>query len=611
MPPLLSDVKFREIENSIRKNIVLLEKTERTASNIAWLRFSVFLGGVTIFFTLFFLSYKDFAAAAAVIFALIFIIVSVRQSLVLNLVKKYKLWLQIKKTHLARINLDWNNIPPVKDFRDEEISPFESDLDLTGEKSIHRLIDQSKSFEGSRYLKNLLVHHSLDKEKITERQAIIKELINISHFRERFLLESSLSSGKSLNAEGLLSWLNEHNKSELLKNRFAILFALCLLNMIFIALAVFNILNGVWPFTIFAYISVYLLSQKHVKNLAAESELLDAELKKIIRIMEFVENYNFGSRENLRKLCAPLQNQNVSPVRQMKKINSIINLLKFRNNPVVYGAVLLLFPIDYFLAYRLEEYKSGIAQRLPAWLEVKNKLEAYVSLAVFAYLNPDYVFPEISGADSTEKITLKAEKVGHPLIPMKQKVRNNFEIGGAGSISIITGSNMSGKSTFLRTLGVNICLAHAGAPVDAEVFSMSLMRLFTCIKVSDSVTDGISYFYAEVKRLKLLLEEINRNNPYPIIFMIDEIFKGTNNIERLKGSRALIKLLAGKNAAGLVSTHDLELVKLADEIKTVSNFHFREEISGGMMSFDYRLRTGPCPTTNALKIMSANGLPTE
>jgi DNA mismatch repair ATPase MutS len=170
---------------------------------------------------------------------------------------------------------------------------------------------------------------------------------------------------------------------------------------------------------------------------------------------------------------------------------------------------------------------------------------------------------------------------------------------------------MAGKSTFLRTLGTNLCLAYAGAPVNARRFDTSLFRVFTCIKVSDSVTDGISYFYAEVKRLKALLLASDSGHGLPLFFLIDEIFRGTNNVERHLGSRAYIRSLATRPVVGAIATHDLELVKLADEIPGIVNYHFREEVRDGRMIFDYELRTGPCPTTNALKIMQIEGLPVE
>ncbi len=204
----------------------------------------------------------------------------------------------------------------------------------------------------------------------------------------------------------------------------------------------------------------------------------------------------------------------------------------------------------------------------------------------------------------------RAQGLGHPLLPAERKVVNDFALQQTGQMVIITGSNMSGKSTFLRTLGVNLCLAYAGAPVNARRLQTGLFRLFTCIRVNDSVTEGYSYFYAEVRRLKALLNALQQEG-YPLFFLIDEIFKGTNNRERLIGSRSYLHALVGKRCLGAVSTHDLELVRLADELPGVANYHFREEVRGGEMVFDYILRPGPCPTTNALKIMQQEGLPIE
>jgi DNA mismatch repair ATPase MutS len=179
----------------------------------------------------------------------------------------------------------------------------------------------------------------------------------------------------------------------------------------------------------------------------------------------------------------------------------------------------------------------------------------------------------------------------------------------AGELAMITGSNMSGKSTFLKTLGSNLSLAFAGGPVCADSLEVSPIRLFTCIKVNDSVTEGFSFFYAEVRRLKALLNALQNEQPYPLFFLIDEIFRGTNNRERLIGSRAYIRALVGQNGLGVISTHDLELTTLAQAFPQIHNHHFREEVVDGKMIFDFKLHPGPCPTTNALKIMALAGLP--
>ncbi|MCA9997375.1 MAG: hypothetical protein KDE56_16565, partial [Anaerolineales bacterium] len=188
------------------------------------------------------------------------------------------------------------------------------------------------------------------------------------------------------------------------------------------------------------------------------------------------------------------------------------------------------------------------------------------------------------------------------------RVGNDFRVEKVGQLFILTGSNMSGKSSFLRTLGVNLCLAYAGGPVLAVSFTTALFRPFAAIRVTDSVVDGFSYFYAEVRRLRALLDALQTPNALPLFFLIDEIFRGTNNRERLIGSRAYIQAIAGQNGVGLIATHDLELVQLADEMPDIANLHFRDEVVAGQMVFDYTLRPGPSPTTNALKIMRLAGL---
>ncbi|MGK7368936.1 MAG: MutS-related protein, partial [Candidatus Halalkalibacterium sp. M3_1C_030] len=174
---------------------------------------------------------------------------------------------------------------------------------------------------------------------------------------------------------------------------------------------------------------------------------------------------------------------------------------------------------------------------------------------------------------------------------------------------LLTGSNMAGKSTFLRTVGINLCLCFAGGPVNADTLKTVPFRLFSSINVKDSLDQGLSHFYAEVKRLRKLLDELNSEHSYPLFFFVDEIYRGTNNRERLRGSNAFLKKVAGQHGIGMVTTHDLELAQLEEEIPELSNWHFEETIEGGKMSFEYKLKPGPCPTTNALKIMQMEGLP--
>jgi len=310
----------------------------------------------------------------------------------------------------------------------------------------------------------------------------------------------------------------------------------------------------------------------------------------------------------LARVCARFLDPRRRPSAEVKRVERIAAFLSLRSNGPVWFLVNALVPWDFFFTYRLDQLKHEIADLLPQWLDAWYELEALNSLANFAWLNPLYVFPEVV----SDSAVFSAAALGHPLIHKEDKVCNDFEFDEGRRMVILTGSNMAGKSTFLRTIGLNLCLAYAGAPVNAKRLHTSLFRLFTCIKVSDSVQDGLSYFYAEVKRLKQLLTAAEKEDDSPIMFLIDEIFRGTNNRERHLGSYAFIRALSRlKNARGLIATHDLELTKLADEIPGIANFHFREEVGDGRMVFDYQLHAGPCPTTNALKIMRLEGLPVD
>jgi hypothetical protein len=371
-----------------------------------------------------------------------------------------------------------------------------------------------------------------------------------------------------------------------------------------------NILPAYWGITTLIYIVLFHQGNKEQKSLLDEAEFISDELKKLNSVFKFLERYRYKAGSQLSKICEPFKNARQQPSELVRKIRNISTSLRVRKgNPFVWLLIQIVFPIDLYIKLKLNKYKLIAGENFTIWLETWYKLEAFSSLANFAFLNPEYSFPEITEVEENQ-ITFSGEKLGHPLIKKENKICNGFNFNSGSEIAIITGSNMSGKSTFVRTLGINLSLAYAGSVVNADSLKISLFRLFTCIKVSDSVTDGISYFYAEVKRLKALLDEIEKSKP-PVMFLIDEIFRGTNNIERLKGSSAFIKKLAGTNAVGAIATHDLELVKLADKISSVKNYHFKEDIKDSKMIFDYRLNNGPCPTTNALKIMKLEGLPVD
>ena len=602
----------KAIENQVNRLGNRIRKLHALSRRLSWYRLAIFLfGGTLVFISFFWISEKS-AWLVAAIAAIIFSMIACYHHRLARGIRRHQIWMQMKKSQLARMDLNWEKIPgselqlPLSDL------PFEKDLDITGRRSIHQLIDISISREGSRRLATWLLQKTPDLTGILKRQRVVQELVPLSRFRNRLLLNFRLVSGAQLEGNKLLDWLQPEPPSRSLKNLAAISYGFAALNITLFLWHQFGDISPYWMLSLFIYILFYLSNQKLLSHFFEVISQLDDELSKFRQILKFLETYPYGGNRNLRALCAPFLEPEKLPSRQLRKIKFVSTAIGLRMNPIMAVLLNIVFPWDFFFSALIHRYRDEIARQLPQWLYAWEKLEASISLANFAYLNPDYIFPEfIPDLEYKDQPILTAKGLGHPLIPPYQIVFNDFSLNKSGEAFIVTGSNMSGKSSFLKTIGVNLCLAYAGGPVNARSFHSALFRIFTCIKINDSIVDGFSFFYTEVKRLKALLDALQVNHQLPLLFLIDEIFKGTNNRERLVGSRSYIRNLIGQNGAGLIATHDLELIKLADDFPDITNCHFREEVADGKMVFDYKLRPGPCPTTNALKIMRMEGLPVD
>ena len=550
----------------------------------------------------------------AALIAIVFSVVTVYHNRVRDSLTRNSLLIEIKQVHIARIHLDWERIP----LADPATSPvpghpFETDLDVTGERSLLRLLDCAVTKEGSERLKSWLLDARPDAQLIKHRQALVRELKGHSAFRDKLQLLSAVArvnTGRRTglwNSKILVDWLARDERKNSLLPTVIYLSILSALNIICVVLGSLHVIPRIWPITLVIYFGAMLLNRHRIATAWEELQGLEKALTHFRVVFGYLESRSYKNTPGLAQICAPFAEEGKQPSHEVRRLGRLAAALGVRTNPLLAFLVHLVVPWDFYFTYRLELVKKEIADLLPRWLNAWHELEALNSLANFAYLNPHYAFPELLA----EAGRVVARQLGHPLLKPESKVCNDFELDHDRRIVILTGSNMAGKSTFLRTIGVNLVLAYAGAPVNAESLQASLFRIFTCIKVSDSVQDGLSYFYAEVKRLQALLAATKADDPLPVLFLIDEIFRGTNSRERLIGSRSYIRTLAHGSAVGLVATHDLELIKLADEIEGVVNQHFREEVYDGRMVFDYRLRTGPCPTTNALTIMRLEGLPVE
>ncbi len=511
----------------------------------------------------------------------------------------------LKRRHIARIRLDWDLLP-VSDLTVAQTHPFAHDLDLVGEFSLHRLLDTAIAYGGSARLLEWMTAPAPDAALLRERQALVQELAPLVNFRDKLALEASLAGNHGRwEGDRLLRWLNDETQPEIDPRTLLLLAGLALVNAVLVVLDAANVLPPFWMASMTVYASLSAQQLRKQGDLFQNALTLQSELRHLQAVLSMLENYPYGPHRQLAALCAVFQH--TRPSTFLRRIARIASAASLQRNVIVWFILNVSAPWDIFFAYRLQQNKHALAEALPKWLDTWYELEALNSLANFAYLNPGFVFPTFS----TDLMTFQGVRLGHPLIPAERRVCNDFGVEQRGETVIITGSNMSGKSSFLRTVGVNMCLAYAGSVACAESLTLSRFRLYTSITVSDSVIYGVSFFYAEVRRLKALLTALQMPGALPLFYLIDEIFRGTNNRERLIGSRSYIHALVGSHGCGLISTHDLELVRLADEMPRIRNLHFREEVVEGQMIFDYQLRRGPSPTTNALKIMQLEGLPVD
>jgi len=618
-PDNLRAQRLRVLKNQVRRLDGRLERLYRRSGRYAQIRLVVFTLGAVLSGAAFFSAGGWVLGVASLIIwggafgTAVYLHDHLEQGII-----KYQIWRQLKAAQIARMELDWERLPPAALGRPPASHPFARDLDLTGGRSLHRLIDNCVSQEGSQRLRDWLCEPTPDLDQIQRRQGLVRLLTPLFLFRHKLSLYGLLATtgtGGWWQGDRLQEWLNERGSGQSLRLVLILAAILAPLNIILFTLYALNRLPAYWILSLILYAGLSVLMWRETATLFNQALTLQSGLKKVEGVFSHLERYPLERYPPLNALCQPFLDRNRRPSLQLRRVSRLVMAAGLVQNPAIALLLNLLMPWNLYFAYRLHWVKADLAQYLPQWLDIWFELEALSALAGYAYLNPGYAFPDIipglQGESEEGQNLFTAEALGHPLLPFEERICNDFTVTGSGEISLITGSNMAGKSSFLRTLGVNLRLAYAGGPVNAQRCRTICFRIFSSLNVSDSVTDGISYFYAEVKRLKALLIELERDDPLPLFYLIDEIFRGTNNRERYIGSRSYIRALVGQNGVGLIATHDLELVKLADELPQIKNYHFRETVVDGRMVFDYRLYPGPCPTTNALKIMQLEGLPVE
>ncbi len=469
-----------------------------------------------------------------------------------------------------------------------------NDLNLIGPNSLFSQIDESISDGGREKLVQLMLEPKLSATEIQTKQ---KQVQALSKMRWLFirLIVASREEELELSTSQALTFL----KMPLLEARTRkYVFGIIAFWAIAIVVTLWSIKTGsqLGAYFVVAYQLGSFFVFNQVGTVFKRGVGLSTHLGALLNLFSRIEK-----APSIPELKAVVPTLIASrPSNAVRRFNFVLGFLSVEANPLIYLVVNALFPWTPFFTLMLERERKRMDKGFTKSIDEFHDLEVLASLSLL-YTYQTKTFPTLNDSGR-----LDVSSVYHPMIPRQNVVANDFSFKGEQRLGLLTGSNMSGKSTFLRTVGVNQVLANMGAPVFADKFSTAPYELQTCIQVSDSLRDGFSYFYSEVLRLKALIEVVKSGTP--TLYLIDEIFRGTNNRERQIGSRSVIQSLLIPTSVGFVSTHDLELTSLSETLNRVVNLHFKEEFRDNEMWFSYKLQDGPCPTTNALKIMEREGI---
>ncbi len=515
--------------------------------------------------------------------------------------KMANMLLEINLNSIKRINGEWNDFDDSGlEFVDYE-HPFTSDLDIFGKHSLFQWMNTAVTYSGRRLLKRWLETPASDIEVIKNRQNAAEELAALLDWRQNFQAEAKLQENEFKDPQALFDWAKK--SASFYTKPWIIYIAkfLPIVTILVFAAAILFRFSLIIPATLLI-IQMLLVGLRYLdgNDILSEIDPFAKSIKAYRSMLELFETQEFHS-DYLKQLQERLKDEKGnSAYEQIYQLERVTDKLGIRHSQL-YLIINVLLLWDYRCLAAFEKWRANSGTYLEGWIAVLAELEALASLAVISYDHPDWAQPQLYGDQSR----LFTSQIGHPLLP-EDRVSNDIGTMREGQVYLITGSNMSGKSTLLRTVGINLVLAYAGAPVCAKEFHCSVFSIYTSMRIRDDLRSNISSFYAELLRIKKMIDAAKRGES--VFFLLDEIFRGTNSRDRHAGARVLVKQLSDEGAVGFVSTHDVELGNLADENSKIKNYHFREEYVEGQLYFDYKLRSGISNTRNAVYLMKMAGI---
>lgn len=593
---------LRYYKNNIEKINEQLKSLEKKLIAFSIIRFIIVIVGLI---AMYYYYKQDSIEGLGVSFLcalFVFLIIVFFHSERINLKKRLLTMLEYYEKGIKRLDNTWKEFSDIgEEFIDKNHS-FSSDLDIFGKKSLFQWINLTRTKFGRKKLAHKMMLNDLPtRYEIQDNQEAIKELSKKRDFCEKLYFEATIQNKKKENIEELLKWAKSEEKNS---------FTIKYVSYIFIAITlilIFLTIIGRFPVTylLLDLMINYLVIKLLTRKLSSVIDIFINNKREIIKysnLLGLIQDESFESKK-LLELQKDLLGSNINCKAEMKKLRNIVNWLGDSTSNAYYLIINVFLMSDIFILCNLEEWRIKNGYKLEKWLEIMGEIEALVSLSTLAFEHQAWSYAKISGVNEIE-----ARGLAHPLLGERAKV-NDFNLCGNERVALITGSNMSGKSTFLRTIGFNMILTYLGLPTCSKFFKCGISNIYTCMRTQDNLDENISSFYAEILRIKLVIEAAKSGKK--VFFLLDEIFKGTNSQDRHDGARILIEQLVKLQAVGLVSTHDLELCNLEQEKSWLVNYNFREYYKNNKINFDYILRRGKSETQNAKHLMKLAGIDIE
>ena len=600
--------------DNIIKYEAKLQMVGKLLNRISFLRLIVFITSIAILSYLFINNFTTLFYFSLFISIVCFALVIKHHGKIAEVRKHTTFLKNINEFEILRESGHLEEFDTGEQFIDQN-HPYTSDLDIFGPFSIFQLLNRTTT-ESAEILLSQWLSEPASNFEIQERQNAIKELSQKLDWRQDFQASGMRFQNKKSDYSKLLSWIEK--PVVLLKNQFKYLAVSFLLPTLLLLATYFFYINlgtlmGTISFSMM--ILILIANQFFLRKLSpAAEEIVETSTKNLSTLRGYqaliskIERENFKSKK-LVELQSVFTKGKYSASNEIKRICKLLDFSHQRpikkipiGGNLMYPILNSIFLLDVHLILGTEKWRAKNQSFLKLWAEVVSEFEVINSFAGFAYSNPTYAFPDIV----EQKNYVNFEAVGHPLISSDKRICNNFLSEGQGRVVMVTGSNMGGKSTFLRAVGVNLVLALAGAPCCAKNVQVSNLKLFTSMRTQDNLRSGTSSFYAELNRIEKMLQLIE--NKQIIYFLLDEMFKGTNSEDRYRGGISLISQLSKLNTSGIIATHDIDLAKLSEDKNLVTNYSFNSEIKDGSMLFSYHLDPGICTDFNASELMKRSGI---